>query len=237
MLSYMLVKSASQTVFWSFITIGMYFIVKRLHRRWSFWWLMPLVLTPILVAVMIHVLHVSYQDYFRGTKWLVLLLGPVTVAFAIPIYEQRALIRKHWPVLLIGVIAGSFTAILSSWALAVLLGLDENLRMSLLPRSISTPFAMEVSRAIGGTPDLTAIFVIITGILGAVIGELILMYQSFNSSFARGAFLGVGAHAAGTAQARKIGHTEGTIASLAMILVGLLNVLLLPLVIKFLNNA
>ncbi len=226
----MLVKSATQTVFWSFITIGLYFIVKQLHRRWSFWWLMPLILTPILVAAMIHVLHVSYQDYFRGTKWLVLLLGPVTVAFAIPIYEQRALIRKHWLVLLIGVFAGSFTAILSSWVLAVLLGLDDNLRLSLLPRSISTPFAMEVSRAIGGTPDLTAIFVILTGILGAVIGELILMYLSFNSSLARGAFLGVGAHAAGTAQARKIGNTEGTIASLAMILVGLLNVLLLPLI-------
>lgn len=226
----MLVKSATQTVFWSFITIGLYFIVKQLHRRWSFWWLMPLILTPILVATMIHVLHVSYQDYFRGTKWLVLLLGPVTVAFAIPIYEQRALIRKHWLVLLIGVFAGSFTAILSSWVLAVLLGLDDNLRLSLLPRSISTPFAMEVSRAIGGTPDLTAIFVILTGILGAVIGELILMYLSFNSSLARGAFLGVGAHAAGTAQARKIGNTEGTIASLAMILVGLLNVLLLPLI-------
>lgn len=230
MLSLMLVKSATQTVFWSFITIGLYFIVKQLHRRWSFWWLMPLILTPILVATMIHVLHVSYQDYFRGTKWLVLLLGPVTVAFAIPIYEQRALIRKHWLVLLIGVFAGSFTAILSSWVLAVLLGLDDNLRLSLLPRSISTPFAMEVSRAIGGTPDLTAIFVILTGILGAVIGELILMYLSFNSSLARGAFLGVGAHAAGTAQARKIGNTEGTIASLAMILVGLLNVLLLPLI-------
>ncbi|MCW8416742.1 LrgB family protein [Fluoribacter dumoffii] len=224
-----LANSATQTVFWSLVTIGMYFLVKQLYRRWSFWWLMPLILAPILVALMLHVLHVSYHDYFRGTKWLVLLLGPVTVAFAIPIYEQRALIRKHWPVLLIGVIAGSLTSIFSSWALATLLGLDENLRLSLLPRSISTPFAMEVSRVIGGIPDLTAIFVIITGILGAVVGEVILTWLSLNSSLARGAFFGVGAHAAGTAQARKIGHTEGTIASVAMILVGLLNVFLLPL--------
>ncbi|WP_392538177.1 LrgB family protein [Legionella sp. 227] len=235
MFRHLLTNSATHTVFWSFITISLYFIVKQMYRRWSFWWLMPLILTPLLIAVMIHLLHVSYQDYFRGTQWLVLLLGPATVAFAIPIYEQRMLIRKHWPVLSIGVITGSLTAIISSWALAVLLGLDENLRLSLLPRSISTPFAIEVSRAIGGTPDLTAIFVIITGILGAVIGELILMYVSFNSSLARGAFLGVGAHAAGTAQARKIGQTEGTIASLAMILVGLLNVLLLPFIRYFLK--
>ncbi|WP_347251857.1 LrgB family protein, partial [Legionella sp.] len=119
--------------------------------------------------------------------------------------------------------------------LAILLGFDENLRLSLLPRSISTPFAIEVSRGIGGTPDLTAIFVIITGILGAVIGEFILTRLSFHSALARGTLLGIGAHAAGTAQAQKIGSTEGAIASLAMILVGLLNVLFFPLISHFLK--
>lgn len=203
-------------------------MAKQLYLRWSFWWLMPLALTPVIVAGIILLLHASYQDYFRGTKWLTLLIGPVTIAFAIPIYEQRALIRLHWPVLLIGAIVGSLTSIFSSWTLATFLGLDDNLRLSLLPRSISTPFAMEVSHGIGGTPDLTALFVIMTGILGAIIGEFILARLSFNSALARGSFLGVGAHAAGTAQAHKIGNTEGAVASLVMILVGLLNVLFLP---------
>lgn len=235
MLSRILSEPIIQALFWSLITIGLYFIAKKLYKRWPFWWLMPLALTPILVASLVLMLHVSYQDYFRGTKWLVLLIGPATVAFAIPIYEKRTLIRQHWLILLIGVIAGSLTAVLSSWALAILLGLDDNLRLSLLPRSISTPFAMEISRGIGGTPDLTAIFVIITGILGAIIGKFLLTRLSFNSALARGALLGVGAHAAGTAQAHKIGNTEGAIASLVMILVGLLNILLLPLISHFLN--
>lgn len=235
MLSPLLIKPLIQAPFWSFITIGMYFLAKRLYRQWAFWWLMPLVLAPILVASIVLLLQVNYQDYFRGTKWLALLLGPVTVAFAIPIYEQRTLIRQHWPILLAGVIAGSFTAVLSSWSLAVLLGLDENVRLSLIPRSISTPFAMEVSRGIGGTPDLTAIFVVMTGILGAIIGEFILNRLSFKSAIATGAFLGNGAHAAGTAQAHKIGNIEGAIASLVMILAGLLNVLLLPLIIHILK--
>ncbi len=208
----------------------MYFIAKKLYQHRPTWWLMPLVLTPILVASLVVLLHVNYQDYFRGTKWLVQLIGPVTVAFAVPIYEKRALIRQHWPVLLIGVIAGSLTAILSSWSLAMLVGLDENIRLSLLPRSISTPFALEASHRIGGIPELTALFVIITGISGAIIGEFILKHISFNSPLARGALFGAGAHAAGTAQAHKIGPTEGAIASLVMILVGLLNVLLLPLI-------
>jgi predicted murein hydrolase (TIGR00659 family) len=193
---------------------------------------MPLILTPILIAGLLIILHVNYQDYFHGTKWLVLLLGPATVSFAIPIYEQRVLIRQYWPVLLVGVFAGSITAISSSWGLATLVGLDKNLCLSLLPRSISTPFAMEVSRGIGGTPELTAIFVIITGILGAIIGDFMLTRISFNSNMAKGALLGLGAHAAGTAQAHKIGATEGAIAGLVMILVGLVNVLVLP----FLNH-
>ncbi len=190
---------------------------------------MPLVLTPVIIAGLVLLLHVSYQDYAHGTKWLVQLIGPTTVAFAIPIYAQRALICQHWRILIIGVIAGSFTAILSSWSLALLVGLDENIRLSLLSRSISTPFALEVSQSIGGIPELTAIFVIITGILGAIIGESILKHLSFHSPLARGALLGAGAHAAGTAQAYKIGHVEGTIASMVMILSGLFNVLLLPL--------
>lgn len=227
-LSHLLAEPMIQSIFWSFITIAMYFTTKQLYRLWPFWWLMPIALTPILIASIVLLMHVSYQDYFYGTKWLSLLIGPVTVAFAIPIYEQRALIYQHWPILLIGAITGSLTAILSSWTLAFCLGIDEQVRLSLVPRSISTPFAMIVSKDIGGIPDLTAIFVVITGILGAIIGKFLLTRLSFNSALAKGVFLGVGAHAAGTAQAHKIGSTEGAIASLVMILAGLLNVLLLP---------
>ena len=224
-----------QTFLWSFVTIAIYFSTQQLYRLKPVWWLMPVALTPVLIGSVIVLLHANYQDYFHGTQWLVLLIGPVTVSFAIPIYVQRALIRDHWPVLLIGVLAGSVTALLSSWGLASLFGLDDNLRLSLLPRSISTPFALIVSRGIGGTPDLTAIFVVLTGILGAIIGEFILARTTFNSAIARGACLGAAAHAAGTAHARKIGQTEGAIASLVMILVGLLNVLVVPSIIYFLK--
>ncbi|MCE0722883.1 LrgB family protein [Legionella resiliens] len=229
MLSPILFKPVAPALFWSFITISLYFITKNLYRRWSFFGLMPLILTPVIIAGLILLLHVSYQDYAHGTQWLAQIIGPITVAFAIPIYEKHALIRQHWLVLLVGVLVGSFTAILSSWSLAILVGLDENIRLSLLPRSISTPFALEVSHNIGGLPELTAIFVAITGILGAIMGESILKRFSFHSTLARGALLGAGAHAAGTAQAHKIGHDEGAIASLVMILSGLLNVLLLPM--------
>jgi predicted murein hydrolase (TIGR00659 family) len=213
---------------WSAITIGFYLAAKRLHRRWPRWWLMPLAVTPALLIIVVLSLHASYRDYIRGTGWLVSLLGPATVAFAVPIYEQRALIRRQWPVLVIGTLAGSATAIFTGWVLASLLGLDGALRLSLLPRSISTPFAMEVSSDIGGIPDLTAVFVVLTGVFGAILGEFMLAWLPIRSTLARGALFGVGAHGAGTAKAHEIGREEGSVAGLVMVLVGLLNVLMAP---------
>jgi predicted murein hydrolase (TIGR00659 family) len=218
-----------QALFWSAATIAFYLAAKVLYRRWHRWWLAPLAVAPALLIVAVLSLHTSYPNYIRGTHWLVALLGPATVAFAIPIYQQRALIRRQWPVLAVGVFAGSATAMLSAWVLASVLGLDGALRLSLLPRSMSTPFAMAVSGDIGGVPDLTAVFVVITGVVGAALGEIMLAWFPIGSALARGAFLGVGAHGAGTAKAHEIGREEGSIAGLVMVLVGLLNVLIAPL--------
>jgi predicted murein hydrolase (TIGR00659 family) len=224
-----------QAAVWSLATILLYLLAKRVHRRWPRWWLMPLAVAPALLMIAALALNVSYRDYIRGTHWLVALLGPATVAFAVPIYEQRALIRRRWPLLLAGMIAGSLTAVATSWALAYVLGIDGELRLSLLPRSISTPFAMEISGEIGGIPDLTAVFVVLTGIIGAAVGDVVLARLPLRSALAKGALLGVGAHGAGTARAHQIGREEGAIAGLVMVLVGLMNVALAPLIIQFMK--
>ncbi|MGJ5139973.1 LrgB family protein [Bradyrhizobium oligotrophicum] len=224
-----------QAAVWSLATILLYLLAKRVHRRWPRWWLMPLAVAPALLMIAALALNVSYRDYIRGTHWLVALLGPATVAFAVPIYEQRALIRRRWPLLLAGMVAGSLTAVATSWALAYVLGIDGELRLSLLPRSMSTPFAMEVSGEIGGIPDLTAVFVVLTGIIGAAVGDVVLARLPLRSTLAKGALFGVGAHGAGTARAHQIGCEEGAVAGLVMVLVGLMNVALAPLIIQFMR--
>ena len=224
-----------QAAVWSLATILLYLLAKRVHRRWPRWWLMPLAVAPALLMIAALALNVSYRDYIRGTHWLVALLGPATVAFAVPIYEQRALIRRRWPLLLAGMVAGSLTAVATSWALAYVLGIDGELRLSLLPRSMSTPFAMEVSGEIGGIPDLTAVFVVLTGIIGAAVGDIVLARLPLRSALAKGALFGVGAHGAGTARAHQIGREEGAIAGLVMVLVGLMNVALAPLIVQFMK--
>jgi predicted murein hydrolase (TIGR00659 family) len=218
-----------QAVFWSALTIASFWLGKKLHRRLGRWWSSPLVTTPLVLIAVALGLHESYRDYIHETHWLVALLGPATVAFAVPIWEQRALIAKRWPILLAGVVTGSSMAMLSAWGLAELLGLNDSLTLSLLPRSISTPFAMTVSGEIGGVPDLTAVFVVITGVFGAALGEVVLKVLPLRSALARGALFGMGAHGAGVAKAHGLGREEGAVAGLVMVLVGLVNVLAAPL--------
>lgn len=222
-------------ILWSSVTIILYIFVKRLHMRWQKWWTAPLILTPLLLIAITLLSHTSYADYIRGTHWLVLLLGPATVSFAVPIYDKRQMIRRHWLILTIGVIIGSVTSMVSAWVLASSLGIHNDLRLSLMPRSITTPFAMMVSSEIGGIPGLTALFVIITGLFGASFGEALLYWLPLKSTLARGAMFGMGAHIIGTNKAFTLNQDEGSIAGVVMVLVGVVNVLAAPLLAFFLR--
>lgn len=220
---------------WPLATIVVYLLAKATYRRLGTWWAMPLLLAPALLLGLALVAHTDYRDYMRGSHFLLLMLGPATVAFALPIYERRALIARHWKVLIVGVTAGSGMAMASAWLLATWLHLSPDLRASLLPRSITTPFAIVVSGDVGGVPDLTAVFVILTGVFGAATGGLLLRWLPLRSSLARGALFGMGAHGAGVAKAMAVGEEEGSIAGLTMVLAGLLNVTVAPLLAHFIG--
>ncbi|MCY1410277.1 Inner membrane protein YohK [compost metagenome] len=220
-----------QPLFWLALTLGGYLLSRFLYGRFRSYWLSPIVFVPALLFAVAIPLHASYADYSRDTSWLVALLGPATVAFAVPIWEQRALLARHWPALLAGMCAGSAVAIGSSWALAHALALDGQVTLSLLPRSITTPLAMEMSHDIGGVPALTAAFVMITGVFGALAGGVLMRLLRLRTTLARGALLGVGAHGAGTSRAYEFGGEEGSAAGLLMVLTGLFNLALAPLLV------
>jgi predicted murein hydrolase (TIGR00659 family) len=219
-----------RALMWSALTVIIYAITKRLYQSWRRPWLMPVALTPFVLMVLMLFLGESYQDYFSGTGWLMTLLGPASIAFAVPIYEQRATIRKQWAILLLGVAVGSVTAICTTYLFASLFDVGTTFRASLVPRSFSTPFAMTISTAIGGLPGLTALFVVVTGLLTAAIGHFVIGLLPLHSAIARGALLGMAGHAAGTAKAFEIGREEGSTAGLVMIFAGLLNVAAVPIV-------
>ena len=159
-----------QALFWLALTLGGYLFSRQLYKRVRWYGFAPIVFVPVLLFAVAIPLHAHYADYSRDTNWLVALLGPATVAFAVPIWQQRALLARHWPALLVGMCAGSAVAIGSSWMLANALALDGQVALSLVPRSITTPLAMEMSHDLGGVPELTAAFVMITGVFGALAG-------------------------------------------------------------------
>ncbi|MFR0716405.1 LrgB family protein [Pseudomonas putida] len=217
-------------LFWLALTLLAYLGSRWLYRRSGRYLFSPLILVPTLLLAVAVPLHTAYAEYARNTHWLMGVLGPVTVAFAVPIWQQRTLLARHWPALLIGMLAGSAASIGSSWGLAHLLALDTTTSLSLVPRSITTPFAMPVAEDLGGVPELTAVFVMFTGVLGALFGGVLLRYLPLRTPLARGALFGVGAHGAGVSRAQEVGGEEGSVAGLVMVLTGLLNLLAAPLV-------
>jgi predicted murein hydrolase (TIGR00659 family) len=210
------------------VTIVLYFVSKSLYARFRSAWLTPLVAVPVVLGVIVLALHIPYPVYFADTRWLMWLLGPATVAFAVPIYEYRELIKRHWISLTVGVTVGIVVAVGGSLALAKLLHLAPDLQRSLMTRSISTPFALAVSDKIHAPRDLTALFVIATGVCGMLFGEFVLAFVPLRTRLARGALFGAAAHGVGTAKARELGSEEGVVASLTMMIAGVAMVLLAP---------
>lgn len=230
------IAAAGSMAAWSALTIAIYVASKQFHHRFTRLWTAPIILTPLLLIFAMFAMGSHYSEYIRGTHWLLVLLGPATVAFAVPIYSRREMIRRHWQTLTVGVLVGSSTAMVTSYGLATALGLSGSLRLSLLPRSISTPFAMNVSGQIGGVPELTALFVILTGVFGATIGENLLRRLPVRSAMARGALFGMGAHAVGSNRAYQIDNEAGAVAGVMMILVGIANVLAAPALAQILRS-
>jgi putative effector of murein hydrolase len=219
----------TQTVFFAVVTLALFYSNKWLYGRFPRFWTQPLLLTPFVLLLLLAFAGIPFEAYQAHTHWLLWFLGPATIAFALPIYQHRALIRDQWLALSAGTLAGVTMAVGSSWLLARAFGLPPALSNDLLVRSVSTPFAMELAQRLGGDPDLTAMLVVATGVAGVVAGEFVLAWLPRHSQVARGASYGATAHAVGTAKAREFGEQLGLMASLLMIFSGLLMVLLVPL--------
>jgi predicted murein hydrolase (TIGR00659 family) len=211
------------------LTVVLYFAAKALYARFRSPWLAPMVVVPAVLAVVVVLAHIPYPVYFQDTRWLMWLLGPATVAFAVPIHEYRELLKRHWISLTVGVTVGIVVAVGGSLLLAKLLHLSPELQRSLMTRSVSTPFALAVSDKIHAPRDLSALFVIATGVCGMLFGELVLVLLPLRTRLARGALFGAAAHGVGTAKARELGSEEGVVASLTMMIAGVVMVLLAPM--------
>lgn len=219
------------------LTLSLFYANQALHRRYPHWWLTPAIATSAVLIAVVQLSSTPFPVYFDDTRWLSWLLGPATVAFALPIHQYRDLVRRHWLALTLGSLAGIVASLGSTLLLDRLLGLHGSIAQSLLARSVSTPFALEATRHLGGSAQLTGVFVIITGLFGILLGQVLLARLPLRMRIARGAPYGAAAHGFGLSKARSIGPQEGAVASLTMIFSGVLMVLLAPVIGHLLTSA
>lgn len=199
----------------------------------------PLV-NPVAIAVALLVLILSatdtpYATYFDGAQFVHFLLGPATVALAIPLYQQLDKLRRNWFALLVSALLGGGAAIASAMLIAWALGASPATVLSIAPKAVTMPIAMGVAEKIGGLPSLTAVLVMLTGILGAVCAHGVFTLFKIEEHSVRGFALGVTAHGIGTARAFQVSEEMGAFSGLAMGLSGVLTALLLPVVLKLLG--
>lgn len=190
-------------------------------------------LTPIstAVALIIAILVASgtpYKTYFDGAQFVHFLLGPMTVALGMPLYEQRHNLRRLWLPVIGALMAGTVTAIASTIVIAGLLGASPLTMLSLVPKSVTAPIAMGISESIGGLPSFTAAIVILTGIIGVMLIGIVFRFMPIKSDAATGFACGLAAHGIGTARAFAISSKAGAFSGLAMGLTGISTALVAP---------
>lgn len=184
----------------------------------------PLLIAIIAVMVLLALLNVDYEAYKEGADLLSYLLTPATVCLAIPLYEQISLLKSNMKAILAGILSGVLTSMLSILLMAVLFGLDHELYVTLLPKSITTAIGMGVSEELGGIVTITVAVIIVTGIVGNMIGEPLCRLLHIQEPIAKGIALGTSSHAIGTTRAMEMGEIEGAMSSLSIAVAGLLTV-------------
>ncbi len=195
---------------------------------------------PVLIAVtalvgFLTLTATSYETYFAGAQFVHFLLGPATVALAIPLYTQFRRVRAMLLPVVVGLLAGSLTAVLSAVLVGRLFGASLSTQLSLAPKSVTTPIAMGIAERIGGIPSLTAVLVIVTGIIGAVGARYVFDAMKLRDPAIRGFAIGIASHGIGTARAFQVNEQSGAFAALAMGLNGALTALLVPLLAGWLT--
>jgi len=200
----------------------------------------PALLNPVLTAIvfLVILLKVSgtdYQTYFRGAQFIHFLLGPATVALAIPLYREVHAVKSAFIPIALTLLTGSLTGILSAVGISFFLGGGKEVLLTVAPKSVTTPIAIGISEQIGGIPSLTAVIVVLTGIAGSVIGDFVLAKLGIKDEMAYGMALGIASHGVGTAHAIQKGRVAGAFSALAMALNGLLTAIILPVITAFLR--
>jgi predicted murein hydrolase (TIGR00659 family) len=196
----------------------------------------PVAISVAFLVALLWFTETPYETYFEGAQFVHFLLGPATVALAVPLFANLGRLRRDLVPLAGALLAGSMTAIVSAMGIAWLAGASRETVLSLAPKSVTTPIAMGIAEKLGGLPSLTAVLVVSTGIIGAVLARSVLALLRIEDDAVSGFALGVAAHGIGTARAFQVSQTMGAFSGLAMGLNGIITAILFPLLLRLVGE-
>ncbi|ADO77283.1 LrgB family protein [Halanaerobium praevalens] len=191
----------------------------------------PLLISIVLTIIILISFNIDLKIYNKGGDLLSFFLGPATVILAVPLYHKIELLKANYKAILIGISTGTLTGIITIIYLTKLFNLNLALSLALIPKSVTTPIGMEISKQIGGITAITVAASITTGILGSIIGPFICKLFGIKNKVAIGVAIGTSAHAVGTSRAIEMGETEGAMSGLAIGIAGLITVFLVPILL------
>ncbi|MEW4210529.1 LrgB family protein [Priestia megaterium] len=212
-------------------TVALYLVMAKVYVRFSYPILIPVLTTTVFVILLLLAFHISYDEYMIGGKWINSLLGPAVVALAHPLYKQREMLVKYSIPIIGGVFVGLFAGMISGLVFAEVFSIDRSLILSIVPKSITTPVAIQIATGLGGVPSMTVVFVMIAGFSGVILGPLLLKWIRIKSSLGKGIALGSASHALGTSKAFEYGELTVSMSSVSMTLSAVLGSVFGPIVV------
>lgn len=226
---------SSEPLLWLTATLAAYAIGDALFKASGRRpWVNPVLIAVILLALALFASNTPYDAYFEGAQFVHFMLGPATICLAVPLYTNLKAVRKTLLPMAVALAAGSGTAILSALGIGWAMGVRPDVLLSLAPKSVTAPVAMGISESIGGSPTLTAVLVILTGITGAIIATPLLNLLRIRDWRARGFATGIASHGIGTARAFQVNEEAGAFAGTGMGLNALATAILAPIIVKLL---
>lgn len=221
---------------WLSLTLCAYALAVAVYRAAGATpFLLPILTSVIILVIILTITDTPYETYFEGAQFIHFLVGPATVALAIPLYNQTRKLKEHWKPIVIALLIGTATAMFSTALIAWALGASSDMIISLIPKTATMPIAMALVDYFGGQPSLSAVSVAITGIVGTIMAGPILHLLGVHNPIARGFSMGLSAHAIGTARSLHIHETAGAFAALGMGLTGITTAVMMPMVMSILR--
>jgi len=211
------------------ISLGAFEIGKFIYSKTRMAIFNPLLISVTFIILVLLKFDIPFESYSQGGDIIVFFLGPATVVLAVPLYKQSELFKSYFVPIILGIIVGALVAMISVVLMGKLMGLNITLLRSFMPKSITTPIGIEVSKTLGGEPSITIMGILITGITGYIVAPAVCKLFRIKNYIARGVSIGSASHAIGTTKAIEMGEITGAMSSLAIVVTGLVTLILAPI--------